>query len=398
MIGASFTIQQKSIQTIYNIANPELESAWGCEHENDVLERGNRKYDNTSGSNRGNNSLANGRLNTLKEWTLVSPNGNNRILGDFTNDEAYWEHYLNLTATNQLLGLYLGSYGIESDARLYQRNVQERADPTNEIWRQHLISSTQYGTNSSSAPRVAWAEEGFSGTDPNGSRQWSSLDLYDIRCVRNLGYDPATDGDFTYADYKTEPTFYMEMTRLRNGVPYSGSYDENVYYEFDCSRINEASLRYYTNRELVEHDEDGEQACLYKRFTFAPKKDAVIIADVPEIKGKNTIDKINNYVNENIGMNPYCPPGYRIPNAREISILRNFIPSGDVTSYFIQGDVFAVTRTYWSFGIKPGRHYDAQRRYMNDKYGWAASHSKVLVLEKSKGTPQIRCVKDIKVD
>ena len=440
VIGASFTIQQKSIQTIYNIANPELESAWGCEHENDVLERGNRKYDNTSGSNRGNNSLTNGRLNTLKEWTLVSPNGNNRILGDFTNDEAYWEHYLNLTATNQeslllpnyqylrygcmtrnrdndgdgvisqdevrwymaatnqLLGLYLGSYGIESDARLYQRNVQERADPTNEIWRQHLISSTQYGTNSSSAPRVVWAEEGFSGTDPNASRQWSSLDLYDIRCVRNLGYDPATDGDFTYADYKTEPTFYMEMTRLRNGVPYSGSYDENVYYEFDCSRINEASLRYYTNRELVEHDEDGEQACLYKRFTFAPKKDAVIIADVPEIKGKNTIDKINNYVNENIGMNPYCPPGYRIPNAREISILRNFIPSGDVTSYFIQGDVFAVTRTYWSFGIKPGRHYDAQRKYVNDKYGWAASHSKVLVLEKSKGTPQVRCVKDIKVD
>ena len=440
VIGASFTIQQKSIQTIYNISNPDLESAWGCEHEDDSLERGTMKYDNTSGSNRGNSSMTNGRMNTLKEWALIKPNGTNRILGDVTEDEAYWEHYMNLTATNgqslmldkykvlrydcmsrnrdndgdgvidadevrwymaatnQILGLYLGSYGIEADSRMYQRNVQERSDPANEVWRQHYVSSTQYGSNSSSSPRVMWAEEGFSGTDPNGSRTWSNLDLYNTRCVRNLGHDPVSGGDFTYADYKTEPTFYMEIKRLRNGVEYSGNYDENVYYEVDCSRINEASLRYYTNRELVEHDEDGEQACLYKRFTFAPKKDAVIIADVPEIKGKNTIDKINRYVSENIGMNPYCPPGYRIPNAREISVLRNFIPSGDVTGYFIQGDVFAITRTYWTFGIRPGRYYDARRLYVNDKYGWAASHSKVQVLEKSKGTPQIRCVKDIKVD
>ena len=326
-------------------------------------------------------------------YSCLTRNRDNNGNGIIDSSEVRWY----MAATNQLLGLYLGSYGIEGDSRLYQRNVQERSDVTNEVWRQHFISSTQYGSNSSTGPRVVWAEEGFSGTDPNGSRNWSNLDLYEVRCLRNLGRDPVSGKDFTYADYNTEPTFYMEMKRMRNGVEYNDAYDENVYYEFDCSRINEASLRYYTNRELTLHDEDGEQNCLYKKFTFAPKKDAVIIADVPEIKGKNTIDKVNKYLDENIGMNPYCPPGYRLPNAREIAILRNFIPTADVEGYFIKGDYFAMTRTMWSFGMG-GKYYDAARKYVNDKWGWAASHSKVLVLEKSKGTPQVRCVKDIKVD
>ena len=439
IIGASFTIQQRSIQSIYNLDNTSLESAWGCEHTDDERERGLELYDNTNGSNRNNSSMTNGRLNTLKEWTMINPNGTNRVLGDFTEEDAQWSHYMNLTAnnetplmlpayqylryscmsrnrdnngngtidenevrwymgaTNQLIGLFLGSYGIEGDARLYQRNVQERSSTDNDVWRQHIIASTQYGSNSSTSPRVFWAEEGISGSDPSGSRSWSSINTYGTRCVRNLGYDPISGGDFTDASLTAEPEFYITMSRKKNGADYNGSYDENVYYEFDCSRINQASLRYYTNRELVQHDEDGEQACLYKKFTVAPKKDAVIINDVPEIKGKNTIKKINEFINDYIGLNPYCPPGYRLPNVREIAIIRNFIPSGDVEGFFIKGDYYAVTRTYWSFGIN-GKYYHPDRRYVNDKYGWAASHSKVIMMEASKSTPQVRCVKDVKVD
>ena len=94
VIGASFTIQQLSIQTIYNISNKTLDSAWGCEHESDPLERLTMKYDNpsVSGSNRGNKSLTNGRLNTLKEWSLVNSNGTNKMLGDITQEGAYWDY------------------------------------------------------------------------------------------------------------------------------------------------------------------------------------------------------------------------------------------------------------------------------------------------------------------
>lgn len=165
VIGSSFTIQQKSIQTIYNIQNERLSAAWGCEHTDDEQERGLQKYDRSGSGDRGNKSESNGRMNTLKEWALINPDGSNRILGDYTEEDAYWHHYMNLTADNetpimlpnyrylryscmsrnrdnngngvidqdevrwymgshnQLIGLFIGSYGIEGDARLYQRNA-----------------------------------------------------------------------------------------------------------------------------------------------------------------------------------------------------------------------------------------------------------------------------------
>lgn len=45
---------------------------------------------------------------------------------------------------------------------------------------------------------------------------------------------------------------------MKNGEiwPDSKGYDKDVYYIFDCSRINTPSLRYYTDRELVAHDEN----------------------------------------------------------------------------------------------------------------------------------------------
>lgn len=428
IIGSSFTIQQKSIQCIYNIANPALQSAWGCEHEADELEIGkNHKYSPTTNGNRGNNSASNGRYNTLMEWALINKNGGN-ILGKQTEEAAWWEYYMDLTAdndhcllkdgyqylrysclnrnrdnngngvidpdevrwyagaTNQLVGLFLAGYGIEGDARLYQRNAQEQASTSTPVWRQHYISSTKYGSNSDTEPRVIWAEEGLTGSNPKGSRDYSHLDEYTTRCVRNLGYDPATGADITFSPYTTLPEDYIVMKRMKDGVEYSGSYNENVYYEFDCSRINEASLRYYTNRELVLHDEQAEIACLYKKFMAAPAKDA------PKITSNNTINAMNAYLDNNIGINPFCPPGYRLCNVREAAVLWYYIED---TAYRVD---YNFTRTYWTFGVYSPT-YNSGRQDTGTSWGWGTAKAKIVMCNKNnQKTSYLRCVKDIKVD
>lgn len=438
ILGSSFTIQQKSIQTIYSIDNEELLSAWGAEHTDDEMENRLFYYDKSGGDNRKNDSHSNGRENTLKEWTMINPNGTNRVLGDELEEEAYWHHYMNLTANNetplmlsdyqylryscmsrnrdlngngvidqdevrwymgahnQLIGLFMGSYGIEGDARLYQRNAQDKASNKAEVWRQHVIASTRYSGSSSNGPYVIWGEEGLSAGDPAGSKSWANgLNKFSTRCLRNLGYDPDTDNDITFSPYTTVPEDYIVMTRMKNGEVYTGAYDDDVYYQFDCTRLNKASRRYYTNRELVQHNENDEQSCLYDCFVVPPVKQCITVDNVPAIKGKTNIKDINEYLNANIADNPYCPPGYRLPNVREISIIRDFIPSNEVARY-IGNNNFAPSRTYWSFGVI-GEFY---KSVLGNRYGWGAASSKVHMFEQGNKqcTYSVRCVKDVKQD
>lgn len=434
IIGSSFTIQQKSIQSIYNISNPDLQSAWGCEHTADQLETGkNKTYSPTTNGNRRNNSQSNGRYNTLVEWGLIDGiNKNNDKLGKITAEDAWWEYYMDLEvnnetpmmwdkgqkhfqylryscmtrnrdnngngvidkdevrwymgATNQLIGLFLGGYGIEGAARLYQRNAQEQASTVTNVWREHVISSTKYGNNSDTEPRVIWAEEGLNGSNPEGSRKYSHLDEYTTRCVRNLGYDPNTDADITFSDYDVEPDNYLTYRRLKDGVEYNGAYDDNVYYEFDCSRLNKASLRYYTNRELILHDELSESACLYTKFMVNPAKDS------PEIKSNNTINAMNEYLNKNIGVNPFCPPGYRLCNVREAAVIWYFIPDNNYRRDY------NFTRTYWSFGVYSPT-YNSARQDTGTSWGWGTAKAKTIMANKdNQKTSYIRCVRDIKVE
>ena len=455
-IGSSFTIQQKSIQSIYNIHSDHLSSAWGCEYTDNEPEEDQTidKYSGgSSNPNRGNTSLTNGRNNTIIEWEVEHP-----VIEYVSTDEdghphthlsrdggegAEWSTYLDLNgvngqrllndghkflryscmsrnrdndgdgkidldevrwymaATNQMIGLYLGSYGIEGDARIYQRNVAERASTDNATWRQHLVTSTRYekGSNSDTQPRVVWAEQGMNGSDPEGSRKYAQgLDVYSTRCVRNLGsYSNAgKKEDITHATPDVEPDNYVVMTRWNGNERWDyeshPKYEEYIYYKFDCSRINEASLRYYTDRELVQHNEDAAENCLYFQFETAAVKDAPTFNAIQ-------IDKMNEYLNANIDQNPFCPPGYRLPNAREVAIYRYFIPQSEQESVFYKGkdqnNNYAFTRTYWTFGAK------GPNTKPNDahSYGWCASIQKLVLATDtpSHTTTNVRCVKDVKV-
>ena len=459
--GASFTIEQKSIQSVYNISNPDLISAWGVETEEDASESGATLYMKgwSKGKlslyeDRGNTSISNGRLNTLKEWSLLDKYGNVVHLGAEGDDVARWDTYLNLTAANndillrrdatadyrylrwscmsrnrdnngngvidrdevrwymgadtQMLGLFLGAYGIEGESRLYQKSAQDQLSTDRNVWRQHVVASTRYPErdNSNLNARCIWAEEGLTGSDLSFYNiNDGSTDVYSTRCMRNLGYylnETGEETDITYSNPAVEPDPLVHVTRMQldalgNPEAYpTGKYNENVYYIFDCSRLNQASLRESVNHELIAHDEDSRAACVYDRFACNPASQSVSVPSSISFNG-TTYDpryakQMNQYLDATWGIvtNPFCPQGYRLPNVREDAIIWNFIPSADRTYL---NNINNHSRTHWSFGADGSRSKSGL-----SSWGWSVSKVKILMANVRKDDQRasaIRCVRDV---
>ena len=477
MIGSSFTIQQRSIQSIYAVHEAaDLQSAWGMEFSDDNNETGLKAYwRNKDFEDCGNTSPTNGRLNTLKLWGVLDPDWPNGPHGSGAAATLYWADFMNLHGTNetpqlwdkddktnpdktvydynylryscltrnrdnngneiidpeeirwymasdiQLIGVFMGAYGIEGDARLYQKTPAEQTGNDTNDWRQHIVASNRYinsnndSNNSNKYPRVIWAEEGItgSGLQFTGAGQTSK---FSTRCIRNLGYyvDPQTSQreDITLADPSIEPQPYVTATRKHlesDGTvtsPYTGTYNDNVFYEFDCSRINIASLRSRVDHELVGHDENSRMACLPSVFVAAPLSQGIDMSSYTShsFNGTNynlkTFKGLNDYLDASFGEMEkdfnVCPDGYRLPNIREIAIMWNIVTDyqgeglGD-SSFFGNADGnSAPSRTHWSKGP------DGSNK-VSDAWGWGMLSQKVLMAKPSSQhfIQKPRCVRDL---
>lgn len=463
VIGSSFTIQQRAIQSIYAVQqSADLTSAWGMEFVDDMKsETGEASYwKNKSFEDCGNTSSTNGRLNSLKLWGILNPDGTD------PGTRHHWSDYLDLTSANetpqllndykylrysclsrnrdnngdgfidpdeirwymasdiQLIGVFMGSYGIEGDARLYQRSAIDQASDDKDNWRQHVVASNRYvytpeqksdWNNSNKYPRLVWAEEGVNGSNLDYSSSTEQTTKFSTRCVRNLGYHVSGEDrtDITLAvvdDPEIEPDSYITTTRKRineDGTvtnAYSGAYDERTYYEFDCSRINLASLRDPVDHQLIGHDENSKMACLSSAFETAPVVNLVSTDDKGSysFNGKKynlkNINELNSYLDDSfpdLDANfSVCPEGYRIPNVREISIIwTTLAPMTTGDSSFLEVEATSIPcRTYWSRGSKGSAEFVK----MPDKWGWAMSsqHLRMAANNLSISTKP-RCVKDL---
>lgn len=451
VIGSSFTIQQRAIQSIYAVQeSADLTSAWGMEFVDDMLEEtGEKKYwKNTNNENCGNDSPTNGRLNSLKLWGVLNPDGTT------PGTRLRWSTFLDLTSANetpqllsdykylrysclsrnrdnngdgyidpdeirwymasdiQLIGVFMGSYGIEGDARLYQRSATDQASSDKDQWRQHIIASNRYPgaayTNSNKYPRIVWAEEGVNGSNMSytGADQTTN---FSTRCVRNLGYylEGGQRKDITLSeDPEVEPDDYVTVKRkhIENETVsenYTGAYDENTFYEFDCSRINLASLRDPVDHELVGHDEHSKMACLSSKYASAPFVDLVDLSDKGSYKfnGKQFNLKSNKGLNDyldacfpNLDSNfSVCPEGYRLPNVRELSLMWTILATmttGDSVYLGTDDDKDGTfSRTHWSLGA-------AGSGKVPGSWGWGMS-SKHLLMSNTQNFTKPRCVRDL---
>ena len=456
VIGSSFTLQQRSIQSIYAVHEVAgLQSAWGMEFTDDDRETGAATYwKNKDLEDCGNTSTTNGRLNSMKLWGILNPDGTTNMIGE------RWDKFLNLTGNNetaqllpdykylrysclsrnrdnngneiidpdeirwymasdiQLIGVFLGAYGIEGDARLYQRSAADQASSDKDKWRQHIIASNRYvytpqqqsdWNNSNKYPRVIWAEEGANGSNLNYSGNLQTT-TFSTRCIRNLGYylDGGQRKDITLAeDPGVEPDAYIITTRKHLNTdgtitsPYTGAYDNRTFYEFDCSRINTASIREPVDHQLIGHDENSKMACLSSKFETAPVINLVDISSKTAYSFNNKtynlkiIREFNNYLDDSFpdldaGFS-VCPDGYRIPNAREISIIWTVLaPMTTGDSSFLEAEATSTpSRTHWSKGI------DGTKKRQDD-WGWAMSSQHLRMADKSITiSSKPRCVRDL---
>lgn len=469
-IGSSFTIQQRSIQSIYAIHEiAGLQSAWGMEFRDETFEydsnlNGLKYWRNYDAEDNGNTSSTNGRLNSMKLWGVLNSDGSENMVGQ------RWDKFLNLYGENetptlwdkndannpnpsvndynylryaclsrnrdndgdeiidadeirwymaadiQLVGVFLGSYGIEGDARLYQKSASEQSSSNNDKWRQHVIASNRFPgqTNSNLYPRLVWAEEGVNGSSlfygsPYDSNRSDQTTVFSVRCVRNLGYyaEGGERKDITLTnDPEVEPNPYIIMTRKHRETdgsitsPYDGDYDVNTFYEFDCSRINVESLREPVDHELIGHDENSKMACLSNKFVTAPESDLISLNgkgsysfngstyDLTKIRTLNQyLDACFPDLDQNFSI---CPAGYRLPNVREMAVMWTVLsPLNTGDSKFLGDDKTYPTRTHWSKGI------DGTNTKLSGKWGWGMNAQHMLMANTTNNVGKPRCVKDV---
>lgn len=303
-------------------------------------------------------------------YTCLMRNRDNNGNGEIDPSEVRWY----IASIQQLTALYIGDGGIDEDAKLYDRYNNYGVNETDAngavMWRSHVISSTRWGKddNYSTYPTMLWVEEGLS---TSAYQQWTSKPgRYAVRCVRNLGMDPATEqeaiANLNNADKMPDHSVIFETVSETNDV--------NSVYRFDLRRVNERSLRSVdVSTELDPSDEFGVNARTYRAFETGPR--VTYSGDYPTLKSEL----------ENDGTP--CPPGYRVPNIREASLMSNYITS-EVNGNWWSG-LYTFVGSYYSFGTY-GKKYESE-------YSWYCKDGHVTISRPYEASV-IRCVRDIELD
>ena len=430
LVNSLYTFKQKAIRTVYNVDKPELQTAWGLES---VMEtRRLKPYSNSAQHTSNTDDKRNGRNNTIqflvgKQWTDVlntsdryglnsgyesavyaclmrnrDLNGDNKIQAN----EVRWY----LAAVDQLTDIYLGEYALDEESRLYP-SAAYRAEHGGRSVYWHYTSSTFEGNE----PFVIWSEEGAArgkyteSASDEGSSHAKNGDYYAYRCIRNLGMSLDETGN---------PEDLVKVTARKDGS-----------YEIDMSNMSPRSRR--SNSEvgrLPNHNEQSDNNRPYEKFEVG--KDAYgweVTVRNGEQDDSYWDGSTEHHVQISISSgynwlyyqthNP-CPPGYRMPNYREMLIMTSRLKEWPIV--IVEREVSWWTRewSFWEAAWEYEQHFETRQiemrpnRYvcqtgfslngttpyengLREGYLWDRDTDTFFLQNKRNEVGYVRCVRDL---
>lgn len=408
---ALYTFRQKSIRTVYNKDAPDLQTAWGLEtvieqavaDETDSdYQPGNRllpgeaALSNISGSS----DNRNGRKNTVNiigsdtPWNEIVDHTNNTLKGDYQSaayacmlrnrdedgngviDESEIKWYL--AAIDQLTDIYIGEWALNTAARLYPDNPNNRPGGNGPYW--HYTSSSY--NSEEGAPWVLWAEEGASrGSYSESNRYDRNRGYYSYRCIRNLGIA------VTNVKHDPDPLITIKNTGSNDLGPYT----------FDLSRVNPKSIRSSKIENNSIHHNNESDNRPYLAFSMDPGTYPEPDLGEPGLYWEYLFNNALSWQSYQT-YNP-CPNGYRAPNLRELLIMSSLLPD-NAWETFTENKLLnprvekAVYVSFTSFAL------ENEYSNYNERYGflWQAQSQKITLLQADHRDEEygyVRCIKDI---
>lgn len=396
IVHSKFSFKQRTIRTIFNVDKESLTTAWGLES---TMETGRLATGDVSQGT----DTRNGRANCLnwlvgKKWTdiietsvnLTSDNAlksnyrnaayacmlRNRDLNGDNNIDANEVRWY-LASIDQLTDIYLGEYALDEQSRLYPSNATDREN----MVRWHYTSSSYNSADGNAW--VLWAEEGAS-RGSYGDSSGAMGGEYSYRCVRNLGLSLSTPDEI--------PADLVAVTKENDGN-----------YLIDVTNMSVKARRTnYESVQLPAHNERDADNRPYAKF----RVHANTYPEPTYERGYSWNGQFVSFTNaQNWGyfqtQAPY-PPGYRIPNQRELLIMTTRMDADTWPTYTIPREGLGIARPEISgkpnyicqtaFSLDgQGPEYNSNR----DGFLWSASSGVFFLQNSTDEKGYVRPIQDV---